>query len=256
MLVKPMKAGVTATVLMDCCHSGTVLDLPYKFGSEDRHMQREEKFDMSVVNVGVRKEMLSEREWVEKKNQRKKESKEIQKKAQKRAEREEEKRMCGPKLAPSGQPVLPSRPAPAKPPPPPPKIERPASRAKPKKESKPSSKEQPSSPTKATNKTNKVDENKSPPKQSHKFKMPKNNRKPLNQDQSTEGETSTLNDHPLSPTKSNDANTTGGESDSPPKQSHKFKMPKKNKKPLQQEQAPDGVTAEDDIDDPKKCVIM
>eukprot|EP00956_Cyclotella_meneghiniana_P000680 scaffold713_cov68-Cyclotella_meneghiniana.AAC.7 len=30
-LVHPMKAGVTMTCLMDCCHSGTVLDLPYRF---------------------------------------------------------------------------------------------------------------------------------------------------------------------------------------------------------------------------------
>lgn len=29
--VKPMPAGVTVTCVMDCCHSGTVLDLPYSF---------------------------------------------------------------------------------------------------------------------------------------------------------------------------------------------------------------------------------
>jgi hypothetical protein len=39
MLVKPMKKGVTVTVLMDCCHSGTVLDLPYRFSADDSQMR-------------------------------------------------------------------------------------------------------------------------------------------------------------------------------------------------------------------------
>ena len=115
MLVKPMKAGVTATVLMDCCHSGTVLDLPYKFGSEDRHPMREEGFNMDVVKQAVRKKPLSEKEFREGKQQRQKERNEKQKAEERRAQRKEEKRDCGPKLAPNGQPVLPSRPAAVKP---------------------------------------------------------------------------------------------------------------------------------------------
>jgi hypothetical protein len=39
MLVKPMRAGVNVTVLMDCCHSGTVLDLPYRFSADDSQMR-------------------------------------------------------------------------------------------------------------------------------------------------------------------------------------------------------------------------
>ena len=32
-LVRAMPAGATSVALMDCCHSGTVLDLPYKYRS-------------------------------------------------------------------------------------------------------------------------------------------------------------------------------------------------------------------------------
>ena len=45
MLVKPMKAGVHVTVLMDCCHSGTVLDLPYRFSADDEEMKLDNNFD-------------------------------------------------------------------------------------------------------------------------------------------------------------------------------------------------------------------
>ena len=114
MLVKPMKAGVTATVLMDCCHSGTVLDLPYKFGSEDRHVTREHGFPMEVVPEGTRKKQLTDEEWRKKQKDKKKAMKEKDEADKRRAQREEDKHMCGPKLAPNGQPVLPSRPAPQK----------------------------------------------------------------------------------------------------------------------------------------------
>ena len=38
MLVKPMRKGVTVTILMDCCHSGKILDFPYQFSSGDTRM--------------------------------------------------------------------------------------------------------------------------------------------------------------------------------------------------------------------------
>lgn len=44
-LVKPMPKGVLMTCLMDCCHSGTVLDLPYRFTADGDKMQRISNFD-------------------------------------------------------------------------------------------------------------------------------------------------------------------------------------------------------------------
>mmetsp|Transcript_11403 Transcript_11403/g.26461 ORF Transcript_11403/g.26461 Transcript_11403/m.26461 type:complete len:117 (+) Transcript_11403:834-1184(+) len=40
MLVRPLKPGVTLTCLIDCCHSGTVLDLPYRFTGTGVAMER------------------------------------------------------------------------------------------------------------------------------------------------------------------------------------------------------------------------
>jgi len=47
-LVKPMREGVLVTCLMDCCHSGTVLDLPYNFIADGEHvgMEQNEGFDL------------------------------------------------------------------------------------------------------------------------------------------------------------------------------------------------------------------
>jgi hypothetical protein len=50
-LIKPMKDDVHCVFLMDCCHSGTVLDLPYVFKADgsSETMEIDESFDFKKL---------------------------------------------------------------------------------------------------------------------------------------------------------------------------------------------------------------
>jgi hypothetical protein len=105
-----MRGGVTCTVLMDCCHSGTVLDLPYKFGANDSKVTIEEGFNMEPVSVAVRRERPSEEKIRALRQERKQEKRRMEKEAAKRKkDGDEDEGNLGPKCAPNGQPVLPTR---------------------------------------------------------------------------------------------------------------------------------------------------
>jgi len=56
-IVKPLSEGVTLTAIMDCCHSATVLDLPYMFkpGLGQTVMMIDEEYDFNrlFTLVGV-----------------------------------------------------------------------------------------------------------------------------------------------------------------------------------------------------------
>lgn len=111
MLVKPMRPGVTCTVLMDCCHSGTVLDLPYKFAADDTKFSIEDGFNMEPISEAVRPEKPSEEQTKAARKQREQEKRRKAKEDAKKAQEEEEDNdsQLGPKHAPNGQPVLPTR---------------------------------------------------------------------------------------------------------------------------------------------------
>jgi hypothetical protein len=50
-----MPAGVTLTCVMDCCHGGSVIDLPYHFiaDSDRREMYYDDSFNFAAALIGL-----------------------------------------------------------------------------------------------------------------------------------------------------------------------------------------------------------
>eukprot|EP01012_Entosiphon_sulcatum_P043363 TRINITY_DN5765_c0_g3_i1.p1 TRINITY_DN5765_c0_g3~~TRINITY_DN5765_c0_g3_i1.p1 ORF type:complete len:452 (+),score=67.27 TRINITY_DN5765_c0_g3_i1:23-1357(+) len=60
-LVLPLPAGVVLTVVLDCCHSGTALDLPFVFKATPSNMAR--IFQNGQLNVAAIPQMLMSQKW-------------------------------------------------------------------------------------------------------------------------------------------------------------------------------------------------
>jgi len=53
--VKKIPAGVHVVAVVDCCHSGTAMDLPYVCGVGDGQIRRDEGFKSSATNTSGNK---------------------------------------------------------------------------------------------------------------------------------------------------------------------------------------------------------
>lgn len=109
-LVKPLKTGVNTTVLIDCCHAGTVFDLPYTFGADDDKMSREKGFNFQDGSTPI--DLDYEKEKTKKKKLTPKEEEKKTKKKKKKKEKEEEEDEKKKKKGKDGPPEAPPRDAP------------------------------------------------------------------------------------------------------------------------------------------------
>ena len=82
MFVTKVSAGVHVVAMIDCCHSGTALDLPYVCNVGDGEIHRDEGFKMPIVDK-VKKEKKKKKKESTKKEPTKKKGTKKKKKASK-----------------------------------------------------------------------------------------------------------------------------------------------------------------------------
>ena len=103
--VTQMPAGVAVTAIIDCCHSGTAMDLPYTCAAGDEAMKREEGFKLTApapkskaakkkkkTDKAEKTEKTEKPEKKKKKSSSKKKSEESEEKPEKKKKAKKEKK--------------------------------------------------------------------------------------------------------------------------------------------------------------------
>ena len=73
--VKKIPAGVHVVALVDCCHSGTAMDLPYVCGAGDSEIRRDEGFKSSKLNEPANRKKGKDKKKDSKKQDKKQDKK-------------------------------------------------------------------------------------------------------------------------------------------------------------------------------------